>query len=507
MATIRLINVIPMTPVMLAEYVPPDFDVQQRGSAEEALATVARESGLPADKVSTVVRQGGIYHEVLEEAKAFGCDIIVMSSHRPAMKTYFLGSNAGHMVRYAKCSVLVVRKPALTRCRRAPPSRHRIGRKNARPVAVEECAGLPEEKRQKRRDERGAAPGCFLQGAHDQPDEREDCAGEDDDAGPIEEGGRSGLKQRLPAGRAGAPAQLRHERPIARVEPLVLDEALPRCRCDLQLRPVRDPDFGEKPIVLHRHRPESEANAPDAVIRRAPARCALAPFERVGQQAEIRTARPSVTTCRRRQIGASSEIAAVAVLPSRSLNPSGRQLQPVLIQPGRYACSNDANATEVFHGLPPLRSFAFLPDSPSPPQFLRPPPPPRAQTIDGNWSVLIVTERGPCDAAYRYGLSIRNGRSSTKAAPPSMWTGRVSGNGAVSRAGLGRLAERERLGPALAPLRRREVARHRLVRRRAPASGPPSGAESFFESKKKPASGTSRAFVSCHRGAARPPCG
>jgi universal stress protein G len=26
------------------------------------------------------------------------------------MKTYFLGSNAGHVVRYAKCSVLVVRK-------------------------------------------------------------------------------------------------------------------------------------------------------------------------------------------------------------------------------------------------------------------------------------------------------------------------------------------------------------------------------------------------------------
>jgi len=109
---VRLVNVIPMTPVMLAEYVPPDFDVQQRGSAEEALAIVAQESGLEPGKVSSVVRQGGIYHEVLEEAKTFGCDIIVMSSHRPAMKTYFLGSNAGHMVRYAKCSVLVVRKPA-----------------------------------------------------------------------------------------------------------------------------------------------------------------------------------------------------------------------------------------------------------------------------------------------------------------------------------------------------------------------------------------------------------
>ena len=88
------------------------FDLQQRGSAEEALALVCKDSGL-GEKCSSVVRQGGIYHEVLEEAKTFGCDIIVMSSHRPAMKTYFLGSNAGHMVRYAKCSVLVVRKPAL----------------------------------------------------------------------------------------------------------------------------------------------------------------------------------------------------------------------------------------------------------------------------------------------------------------------------------------------------------------------------------------------------------
>ncbi len=107
--SVRLVNVQPMTPVMLAEYVPPDFDVQQRKSAEEALALIARECGLDTAKISTTVRQGGIYHEVLEEAKAFNADLIVMSSHRPAMRTYFLGSNAGHIVRYAKCSVLVVR--------------------------------------------------------------------------------------------------------------------------------------------------------------------------------------------------------------------------------------------------------------------------------------------------------------------------------------------------------------------------------------------------------------
>ena len=111
-ATIRFINGLPLTPVMLAEYVPPDFEVQQRKAAEDALAIVVKETGLPPERVSSTVRQGGIYQEILEEAGSVGADLIVMSSHRPqrhAVRTYFLGSNAGHVVRYAKCSVLVVR--------------------------------------------------------------------------------------------------------------------------------------------------------------------------------------------------------------------------------------------------------------------------------------------------------------------------------------------------------------------------------------------------------------
>ncbi len=89
---VRLLNVLPMTPVMLAEYVPADFDTQQRQTSEEALAIVARESGIDASRISTAVRQGGIYHEILEEAAAIKADLIVMTSHRPAMRTYFLGS-------------------------------------------------------------------------------------------------------------------------------------------------------------------------------------------------------------------------------------------------------------------------------------------------------------------------------------------------------------------------------------------------------------------------------
>jgi len=106
---VRLLHVLAMTPVMLAEYVPADFDEQQRDSAEAALAEIARDSGIAPQRLSTAVRQGGIYHEILEEVAAIKADLIVMSSHRPAMRSYFLGSNAAHVVRYAPCSVLVVR--------------------------------------------------------------------------------------------------------------------------------------------------------------------------------------------------------------------------------------------------------------------------------------------------------------------------------------------------------------------------------------------------------------
>jgi nucleotide-binding universal stress UspA family protein len=111
-STVRVINVLPLTPVMLAEYVPPDFEAQQRNASEEAITIIAKETGLEPPRVSSTVRQGGIHQEILEEANAINADLIVMSSHRPSkpgIRTYFLGSNAGHVVRYAKCSVLVVR--------------------------------------------------------------------------------------------------------------------------------------------------------------------------------------------------------------------------------------------------------------------------------------------------------------------------------------------------------------------------------------------------------------
>jgi hypothetical protein len=51
--------------------------------------------------------------------------------------------------------------------------------------------------------------------------------------------------------------------------------------------------------------------------------------------------------------------------------------------------------------------------------------------FDGRWSVVIQTDKGDCDAAYRYGLSIRNGNVAYAGDAAFEVRGRVAGNGNV----------------------------------------------------------------------------
>ncbi|MCC2111289.1 MAG: universal stress protein, partial [Hyphomicrobiales bacterium] len=107
---VRLINVQSLLPATFMDYVPADFDEMQKINAEKALADMLKDVNLPADRLSSVVRIGGVYPEILAEAKEWGADLVVIGSHRPAMSTYLLGSNATTVVRHATCSVLVVRE-------------------------------------------------------------------------------------------------------------------------------------------------------------------------------------------------------------------------------------------------------------------------------------------------------------------------------------------------------------------------------------------------------------
>lgn len=65
--------------------------------------------GLP---IETCVRDGDPRTEIVEEAKGWGADLVVVGSHgRTGIARWLLGSVAAHIVRHAPCSVEVVRSP------------------------------------------------------------------------------------------------------------------------------------------------------------------------------------------------------------------------------------------------------------------------------------------------------------------------------------------------------------------------------------------------------------
>jgi nucleotide-binding universal stress UspA family protein len=107
---VTLVNVVPIMPVMMLDTVPVSYEAEVAEKAHAAMIELAGKLDLPADRVGTAVKIGGVYHEVLEVAASVDADLVVVGSHRPAMATYILGSNATAIVRHATCSVLVVRE-------------------------------------------------------------------------------------------------------------------------------------------------------------------------------------------------------------------------------------------------------------------------------------------------------------------------------------------------------------------------------------------------------------
>ena len=75
--------------------------------------------------------------------------------------------------------------------------------------------------------------------------------------------------------------------------------------------------------------------------------------------------------------------------------------------------------------------------------------------FDGQWSVLIVTEKGRCDRAYRYPVRIANGTVGYAGTAPFNISGSVGANGAVtvtvsrgsqSATGIGRMSATDGTG-------------------------------------------------------------
>jgi hypothetical protein len=86
--------------------------------------------------------------------------------------------------------------------------------------------------------------------------------------------------------------------------------------------------------------------------------------------------------------------------------------------------------------------------------------PAQAATYDGEWSVLIVTEKGSCDRAYRYPLKITNGVVTYGGSNKFNVSGRIQSNGAAqvtvskgtqTASGSGRLSGKNGRGTWRAP--------------------------------------------------------
>jgi nucleotide-binding universal stress UspA family protein len=77
---------------------------------EKTLKTIV-EGNVSSDiAVETIVGHGSIHREIVRIALDEQVDLILMASHSPGIRDYFLGPNAAHVARYARCSVLIIRE-------------------------------------------------------------------------------------------------------------------------------------------------------------------------------------------------------------------------------------------------------------------------------------------------------------------------------------------------------------------------------------------------------------
>jgi len=104
-ATITALNVMEEIPSYVANQIPEDLLSNRRQEAEAALKA---ELGGVTD-VKPVVIGGHAGRTIVDYAANGDFDCVVISSHRPGLQDYFLGSTAQRVVRHAACAVHVLR--------------------------------------------------------------------------------------------------------------------------------------------------------------------------------------------------------------------------------------------------------------------------------------------------------------------------------------------------------------------------------------------------------------
>ncbi len=93
-------------PTYVASQLPKDI---LRNTIQHARASLVDFAQKHTKEAQTLVLGGHSSYTILEHAAKIGADCIVIASHKPCLKGYFLGSTAARVVRHAECAVHVLR--------------------------------------------------------------------------------------------------------------------------------------------------------------------------------------------------------------------------------------------------------------------------------------------------------------------------------------------------------------------------------------------------------------
>lgn len=104
-AKVTLLHVIEDVPPQAAAFLPGHYLADMHAARMAELAR--RAEGLPGAQVA--VADGNAGAVILDRAAAMGADCIIIASHRPGLRDWFLGSTAARVVRHAPCAVHVLR--------------------------------------------------------------------------------------------------------------------------------------------------------------------------------------------------------------------------------------------------------------------------------------------------------------------------------------------------------------------------------------------------------------
>lgn len=93
---------------MVAQHFPVGFEQNAAAASAQELSDLSK-TLFPGRAVKLHVATGRVYRCIVDTAKAHGCDLIVMASHRPELEDILIGPNADHVMRNTAASVFVVR--------------------------------------------------------------------------------------------------------------------------------------------------------------------------------------------------------------------------------------------------------------------------------------------------------------------------------------------------------------------------------------------------------------